>query len=80
MPEGFRELLGHHLDVDINAGRHFQTLKSIYRLLRRSDDVDQSLVRSLLELLTAVLILMNSAKDGNNLLRLPESRFSSRSR
>ena len=67
-PVRYPKLLGHHLNVDVNTGRHFQTLKSIYCLLRRGDDVDQSLVSSLLELLTAVLILMNSTKDGNNLL------------
>ena len=55
-----------HLDVDRYACGHLQSLESVNRLLGRCDDVDQSLVSSLLELLTAVLIFMNSTKDGNN--------------
>ena len=57
-----------HLDIDRYACGHLQSLKSINCLLSGSNDVDQSLVSSLLELLTAVLILVDSAKDGNNLL------------
>ena len=41
-----------HLYVDVNTCGHFKTLKSIHRLLVGSDDIDQSLVCSLLELLT----------------------------
>ena len=52
-----------HLDVDVDACRHFQSLKSIDCLLSRSDDVDQSLVSSLLELLTAVSRMRPRACD-----------------
>ena len=47
-----------HLYVDVNTGRHFQSLKSINSLLSGSHDVDQSLVSSLLELFSGVLVLV----------------------
>ena len=64
----FTYLFDLHLDVDRYACRHLKSLKRINGLLCGSDDVDQSLVSSLLELLTAVLIFMYSAEDRNNLL------------
>ena len=57
-----------HLDVDVDTCGHFQSLKSVNRLLSRCDDVDQSLVCPLLELLAAVLIFVNSAEDRDHFL------------
>ena len=57
-----------HLDVDVNTGRHFQSLKSINSLLSGSHDVDQSLVSSLLELFSGVLVLVYCSQNGNNFL------------
>ena len=48
--------------------RHLKTGKGINRLLRRCSDIDQSLVCSLLELLSGILIFMNSSEDRNNFL------------
>ena len=56
-----------HLDVDVNTCGHLQSLESIHRLLGGSDDVDQTLVSALLELLTRIFIFMNGSEDSNNL-------------
>ena len=42
--------------------------ESLNRLLRRLQNVDQTLMGAVLKLLTAVLILMNSAQDGHHFL------------
>ena len=39
-----------HFDVDINTGGHLETGQGVDRLLCRCDDIDQSLMGSLLEL------------------------------
>ena len=61
-------LFGLHLDVDVYASGHLQSGQCINSLLIGSNDIDQSLVSSLLELLSGILILVNSTKDGNYLL------------
>ena len=40
-----------HLDIDANTSRHLQSCQSIHSFLCRSDDIDQSFMSSLLELL-----------------------------
>ena len=55
------------LDVDLDTGRQLQIHQSLDRLLGRVHDVDQALVGAALKLLTAVLILMNSTQDGDDL-------------
>ena len=60
-------LLCFHLDVDVNACRHLQSGQCIYCLLAWSSDVDESLVSSLLELLSGILVLMNRTQNGYNL-------------
>ena len=44
-----------HFDIDVHTSRHFQSLQSINGLGCGCNDIDQSLVRAILELLTAVL-------------------------
>src|SRR5699024_10010584 len=56
------------LNLDLDAGRELQTHQSLNGLVGGSEDVDKSLVGSHLKLLTAVLILMNGAQDGDDLL------------
>ena len=56
------------LDFDFNASRNLKICQSLYGLRCRSDDINESLVSSLFKLFTAVLILMNSAKDCNYFL------------
>ena len=56
------ELLCFHLDVDVNTGRHFQSGKCIYGLLSGSRDVDQSLMSSLLKLLSGILVLVDCSE------------------
>ena len=56
------------LYLNLNTSGEIQTHQSLDGLLVGVEDIDQSLVGSALELLTAVLVLMNSAKDGNNFL------------
>ena len=51
----------------MNARRHFETGQCIDRLVRRCENVDESLVSSLLELLAAVLILVDRTKNCNYL-------------
>ena len=56
------------LDVDLDTGRQLQIHQSLDRLLGRVHDVDQALVGAALELLTAVLVLVDSAQDRDDLL------------
>ena len=56
------------LYLNLNAGREIQAHQGLDGLLAGVEDIDQSLVGSALELLTAVLVLVHSAKDGNNFL------------
>src|SRR5699024_2015124 len=59
---------GLQLDLDVNARGELQAHQSLNRLVGRLQNVDQTLVGAGLELLTAVLILMNSAQNRDNLL------------
>ncbi len=56
-----------HLDIDVNSSRHLQSGKCIYSFLCWSDDVDQTFVGSLLELLSGVFVFVNRSKDCYNL-------------
>ena len=56
-----------HLDVDKHACRHFQSGQSVHGLLARACDIDESLMSSLLELLSGIFVLMNSSQDRYNL-------------
>ena len=62
-----RTLLGLHLNVDIHACRHLQSLERIHRLLGRCDDINEPLVGPLLELLSGILVLVYSSQDGHYL-------------
>ena len=55
-------------NFDLNTGGELDVHKCINNLLRRLDDINQSLVCVQFKLLTAVLVLVNGAKDGNDLL------------
>ena len=61
-------LLRSEFDLDVNASGEFQTHQSLNGLIGGTENIDQSLVGSHLELFTAVLILMNSAQDRDDLL------------
>ena len=50
----------------LNASGKVEAHQSFNGLLVGVEDIDQSLVGSALKLLTAVLVLVNSAKDGDN--------------
>ncbi len=63
------------LDLDLNAGRQLNVHQRIHSLLGGLDDVDESLVRAHLKLLTAILVLVHSAEDRDDLsLRGPRYR------
>ena len=47
------------LDLDLNTGGELDVHQCVHSLLRGLDDVDESLVRAQLELLTAVLVLVH---------------------
>jgi len=61
------ELFLLHLDINVNTRRHFQSGQRVYCLLGRCDDINQSLVCSLLELFSGVLVLVYRTKDGHYL-------------
>ena len=56
------------LYLNLNTSGKLQAHQSLDGLLVGVEDIDQSLVGSALELLTAVLVLVNSAKDGDDFL------------
>ena len=56
------------LDLDLHAGGKLEAHQSLNGLGGGVGDVDQALVGAALELLTAVLILVNGAKDRDDLL------------
>jgi hypothetical protein len=56
------------LYLNLNASGEIQAHQSLNGLLIGVEDIDQTLVGSALELLTAVLVLMHSAQDGDNFL------------
>ena len=59
---------GLELDLDLNTGGKLKAHQSLDRLGAGVGDVDQALVGAALKLLAAVLILMNSAQDGDDFL------------
>ena len=56
------------LNLDLNTSGKFNTHQRVYNLLRRLENVDQSLVSAILELLTAILVLVYCAEDRDDLL------------
>src|ERR1700733_15191808 len=56
------------LDLDVDAGRQVQPHQRVDRLRRGVDDVDQPLVRSHLEVLPRVLVLVRGADDAVDVL------------
>ena len=52
-------------DLDLHAGRKLQAHQGLHGLGGGLDHVDQALVGAALELLTAVLVLVDGAKDGD---------------
>ena len=56
------------LDLNFHTGGQIQRHQCLNGLGRGIGDVDQSLVRAALELLTAVLILVGGTQDGDDLL------------
>ena len=55
------------LYLNLNAGGKIQAHQSLDGLLAGVEDIDQSLVGSALELLTAVLVDMGRTQDGDHL-------------
>jgi len=55
------------LDFDLDAGRQLQGHQGFHRLLGGADDVDEALVGQALELLTAVLVLVDGAQNRDDL-------------
>lgn len=55
------------LDLDVNAGGELQARKSLDRLVGRLQDVDETLVGAVLELLAAVFVLVHRAQDRDDL-------------
>ena len=55
------------LDLDFDAGGDLEVHQGLDRLLGGGDDVDEALVGAALELLTAVLVLVDGAQDGDDL-------------
>ena len=60
-------LLRSELDLDLDAGGNLEVHQGLDRLLGGGDDVDEALVGAALELLTAVLVLVDGAQDGDDL-------------
>ena len=60
-------LLRSELDLDLDAGGNLEVHQGLNRLLGGGDDVDEALVGAALELLTAVLVLVDGAQDGDDL-------------
>ena len=55
------------LDLDLDAGGDFEVHQGLDGLLGRAHDVDQALVGAALELLAAVLVLVDGAEDRDDL-------------
>src|SRR5215217_3741196 len=61
-------LLGFLLDIDVDAGRQIDAHQGVNGLRRRVEDVDQPLVRTHLEVLPRVLVLMRGPDDAVHVL------------
>ena len=70
-------LIASELDLDVNASGELQAHQSLDRLVGRLQNVDQTLMGAGLKLLTAVLVLMNSAQDGDDFLDRKSTRLNS---
>ena len=57
---------GLQLYLNFNASGKVEAHESFHSLLVGVENIDQSLVGSALELLTGILVLMNSAENGND--------------
>ena len=55
------------LDLDLNTSGELDVHQSVHSLLRGLDDVNETLVRSHLELLAAILVLVHRTKDRDDL-------------
>ena len=55
------------LDLDVNDGGELQARKSLDRLVGRLQDVAETLVGAVLELLAAVFVLVYRAQDRDDL-------------
>ena len=55
------------LDLDLDAGGDFEAHQCLNGLLGGVEDVDKALVGAALELLTAVLVLVDCTKDSDDL-------------
>ena len=64
---GPRCLLRLQLDLDLNTGGELDAHEGVHSLLGRLHDIDQTLVSSGLELLTAVLVDVDRTQDGDDL-------------
>ena len=67
MPRGIHRSLPLKLDLDFDAGGNLEVHQGLDRLLGGGYDVDEALVGAALELLTAVLVLVDGAQDGDDL-------------
>ena len=63
LTEGLCCLPRSELDLDLDAGGNLEVHQGLDRLLGGGDDVDEALVGAALELLTAVLVLVDGAQD-----------------
>ena len=59
-------LIGLQLNFDFNSCRELERRDCFNRLLRRLDNINQSLVGSQFKLFTRVLVLVNCTKNGND--------------
>src|ERR1700752_4904062 len=59
---------GISLDIDIDTGRQIDAHQGVNGLRRRVEDVDQSFVRTHLEVLARVLVLVRRANDAVHVL------------
>ena len=70
-PAGWKRRAGRQalkFDLDLYAGGELQAHQGLHGLLGGGHDVDQALVGAALELLPAVLVLVDGALDGDDLL------------
>lgn len=55
------------LDLDVHASGELEAHQSLDRLVGRLQNVDQTLMSAALELLAAILVLVGSAQNGDDL-------------
>ena len=64
---GYSLAVRSELDLDLDAGGNFYAHQGFHGLLGGAHDVDEALVRAALELLTAVLVLVDGTQDRDDL-------------